>query len=358
MIGLILPGTLKYSPYVQYYIKALDNGGIQYEILSWDKVGLNENVTHTFQYKTKDHQIFKKSMGYFKFRKWAISICRKQKYDKLILFTIAPAVLLGDFLQKEYTGKYYLDIRDDTVLRKVLGKQIQKVIDSASGIISSSREFDEWICRDSLICHNVDPKPVRVVLEESKYPCKAMPHPNGVHRIMFAGSLNEWAINHELIKQYANNPDFYFVFHAPESNGVKLIKDDCAANQITNVAFYGGYKKEEIYDIYRQEADWVNIIRCESVVNRNALPNKLYDAMVAGVPVIVLSHNKAVCDYVLQYHLGLIFDSLEDMKATFRKKAEGFDYSLFAEGRKSFLREVLNASEKFEKQIVDWAKDS
>ncbi len=355
MVGLILPNTLKYSPYIQYYIKAFDENNISYEILSWDKLGLNENVAHVFRYTSKDNQMLRKTMGYVKFRNWVIRTCRKQKYDKIIVFTLAPAVILSDFLQKEYRGKYYLDIRDDTILRKVMKKQIQKIIDGASGVISSSKEFDSWICRDNLICHNVDSCVVRNALEESEYPCKAELHDPGRHSIMFAGMLNEWEINRELVKMYANAPQVSFIFHAPDSSGKQTIVDDCEENHITNVTFYGAYKKEEIYGMYRCEADWVNIIRRESVVNRNALPNKLYDAMVAGVPVIVLSHNKAVCDYVVKFHLGLVFDSLEDMKAQFIQRAEAFDYRQFAKGRENFLKEVLDASEKFEERITAWA---
>lgn len=356
MIGLILPGTLKYCPYIQYYIRALDDRGIPFEILSWDKVGLHEDVAHAFHYQSRDRQMIRKTMGYFRFRSWVMEICERQQYDKLIVFTLAPALLLGNYLLKKYAGRYYLDIRDDTVLRRFLGRRIQKLINGASGIVSSSRAFDGWICRDSLICHNVDPQPVRDALERGACPGRGRTPADGVNRIMFAGALNEWAINLELVKLYANDPAFEYAYHAPDSAGKRTMMDACTANQIRNVRFHGAYRKEDIYEMYRNEADWVNIIRCESEVNRNALPNKLYDAMVAGVPVIVLSHNRAVCDYVERYGLGLVFDGIEDMKARFQQEVDRFDDARFAEGRMAFLREVLDAAATFEETLVRWAQ--
>ena len=82
-------------------------------------------------------------------------ICNKRKYDNVIVFTIAPAVLLSGMLFGKYKNKYYLDIRDDTILRKVIGTKIRKIIDRAKLVVSSSNEFSSWIKRPAILSHNV-----------------------------------------------------------------------------------------------------------------------------------------------------------------------------------------------------------
>ncbi len=357
MIGMILPGTMKYCPYIQYYIKAFKSNNIPFEIISWDKLNLNEPVDHAFKYKTSDGAMVKKTIGYIKFRSWLIRICEKKKYDKLIVFTIAPAVLLENYLKKEYSGRYYLDIRDDTILRKYIPKRVKAVINGACGIISSSKEFDAWIERDTSLCHNVDVDYVQKALFDEDDQFKPLPVNNAPNRIMFAGAFYEWKINFEMIQKLKNNPDFSFIYHTPDSDVKKKIMEYCTNENVQNVSFYGAYNKEELCGMYREQSDWVNIIRCESVVNRNALPNKFYDAAVAGLPVIVLKHNKAIYDYVVKYNLGLAFDNLEDLYDNFIKMSKVFDYEKYYIGRKNFLTDVMHECYDFSDIIVKWANE-
>ena len=76
--------------------------------------------------------------------------------------------------------------------------------------------------------------------------------------------------------------------------------------------------------------------------------------MIAGVPIIVLSHNKAVCDYVKKFNLGMIFDSIEDLGENFIERSSNFDYTAFEKGRIGFLEEVRSDTTIFNKKILEW----
>lgn len=38
-----------------------------------------------------------------------------QNYEKLIVFTVVPAIMISDLLLNQYDGKYVSDIRDDSL---------------------------------------------------------------------------------------------------------------------------------------------------------------------------------------------------------------------------------------------------
>lgn len=348
MVGLIVPGNLKFCPYVSYYISAFKKYNIEYEIISWNKKGFVEDVNYSFNYISADEQMVRKSIGYLKFINFTKKICKQRRYDKIIVFTIAPAILIFRMLLRKFKGRYFMDIRDDTILRNLFSDRISKLIANSKHIISSSPEFEKWIGRKTTICHNVDVELVSKVLDSCAYEFKKPEIPSKAQRIMFAGTLLEWEINFEFIKAFQNNDKVSFVYHCPDSEEKKKIIDYCKRNKVKNVTFFGTYDKKEIYDMYRVQSDWCNIIRQNTEVNKNALPNKFYDAMIAGVPVIVLRHNKAISTYVERYKLGLCFEDFDDLINNFLTKYQNFDYDAFAIGRYEFLKKVYVDFKEFE----------
>lgn len=352
MIGLIVPANLKFCPYVSYYTDLFKENNIPYEIISWDKANIDENVEHSFKFHIKDEHTLLRIIGYFRYARFIKKVCKKKDYKGLIVYTIAPAIAISTLLAKKFKGRYYLDIRDDTILRKLMKKKTAQVIQNACGITTSSNEYNSWIGRETTLNHNVDVKLIETLNTDTivrNTTTNAFPI-----RIMFAGGMREDIINTELIDKLKNNDKFSLIYHTPETDATKKMIAFCKNNSINNVSFHGTYKKEEIYSMYKQQADWCNIIRCNSLVNRNALPNKLYDPMIAGVPIIVLSHNKAVCDYVRKFNLGIIFDSIDDLEKNFIERASTFDYNAFEKGRIDFLEEVRSDTIIFNKKILEW----
>ena len=223
MVGLIIPSSLKYAPFVKYYMTEYDKANIDYEVLSWNKQGFEEDVAHSFTYKKGKIKILNKIFGYLKYVNWVKRICRERKYDRLIVFTLVPAVFLKDFLTKEYKGRYYLDIRDDSPLRKIMPDRMKKVILGAAEIIASSFEFQKWIGREFVISHNADIEQVEKALANRYVEIKRAE--GNVNRIMFAGSMLEWEINFELIKLLQNDENFELIYHAPDGINKKKMID-------------------------------------------------------------------------------------------------------------------------------------
>ena len=170
--------------------------------------------------------------------------------------------------------------------------------------------------------------------------------------------MNEHAINKLLVEQLSNNEMFKLAFYGPDGDGRNEIKRYVLDNDIKNVEFYGTYKKEDITQIYAENADFVNIIRRKCDVNKNALPNKMYDAIGAGKPIIVFSHNTAIANYAWKYNLGIVLpDGAEiNFAESIEKSIASFDYEKYVRGRIEFIDEVLDSSDEFLKTLSIFAK--
>lgn len=343
MTGFIVPSNVKYAPYVQYYVDLYKSEGAEFEIISWDRRGVDEDVHYAYHKPVDDHKRFDVLLGYMGFSSFVKKIVKKRKYDKLVVFTVAAAVAVSGLLKK-YEGRYILDIRDASPLVKKAHSKFERAVAGAARVVASSPSFIEWIGRDALICHNVDIASLLASKELS-----VVKAGDGPCRIAFAGLLVERVINAELVRSLANDSRYSLSFYGTPNAGREEIEKHVADNGIKNVSFFGTYQKAEITSIYRENADFVNVIRRKSRVNRDALPNKLYDAIGAGVPIIVFGHNEAIAGYATKYNLGLVLadEDQNEFAEAIAAARDKFDYGAFEHGREQFIDLVVSEQEKY-----------
>ena len=347
IIGLVVPANIKYSPYVQNYIKNLEQESVDYRIISWNKKGLEETTNYSFEFKVDDHNRLKILLGHF------IFACRCKKYinnnciNKLIIFTIAPVFFLGPHFISIFRKRFILDIRDDSPFRRLASSRLNKICEKAYGIVISSPNFQDWMEAKAVLCHNAD---LDLLFEYLEY--EAHSH-LGPIRIMCAGVMIEAEENIRFLKAMNGDNRFIFKYIGRNCKGKEEIQKFVKGIGYTNVEFEGTYDKGEIIDKYRANADFVNIIREQSIVNKNALPNKLYEAAIAGVPIIVYDHNEAVAKYVKEYHLGLVISA--DVEGSLNDylwdRIETFDYNQYNQGRIAFLKKIVADMEEFKDKV-------
>lgn len=347
-VGIIAPANLKFVPYVQNYINAFKQNGVEFHVMSWDKKCLQEEAANcVYQFPVKDADRKRILQGYIGFAHKCRGYIRKHKITKLVVLTAAPAFFLGVGFLRRFSGSFILDIRDESPLVKRFPKQFEKICKMAKQVIVSSESFNQWIPVKTLLCHNVDITQIEKNLD--------IPVKQGYRQpisIMFAGMMIESKINIRMLQAIGEDRRFQFGFVGKNIEGIMAY---AKAKGLENTAFGGQYNKDDIYSIYREKADLVNIIRANTVVNRNALPNKLYDAVLAGVPVVVFSHNKAIADYVSEYYLGLVLEEdMETLGDTIAQQMQSFDYARYEKGRRDFLKKVMAEMELFMKILADF----
>lgn len=353
-IGLIIPANIKYSPYVQYYIQNFKKEEIDYVTIVWNKKNINENADYIYDYPCKDTNRKKILIGHYKFAKKCKEIIRKENLDKLIIFTIAPAFFLGRHYLKKYRNNFILDIRDDSPFRRKFPNELKKICEIAFSVVVSSNNFAPWTGRDIILCHNTDVKIIKKYFD-----VKIHKKTNKPLSIVFAGSMIEPDINIKVLSKLQNNPNYKLGFIGHNNIGKEKIIEYANKNNIHNVWFEGTFQKEEIVCKYQSCADLINIFRRNTIVNKNALPNKMYDAIISAIPLIVFEHNEAICRYVKEYNLGIILQEKDmcNLENIIIEKFEEFNYKKFGAGRILFLRKVLRDMSLFSDALSKFVKE-
>lgn len=349
-IGLIVPANTKISPYIQYYISFFKKHKLNFKVIVWDKKGVEDNADYTFSFKTSDSKRIKMILGHALFARKCKQIIDRENIDHLVVFTIAPLFFLGRHYMARFEGKFIADIRDDSPFRRVFSGTLKSIGNQSFTTVVSSPRYAPWFS-SSIICHNADKDTLLEAL--GKAPISKR---KDCIRIVFAGILIEPDRNIRIIDELKNDHRYRFIYIGRENDGKKKVKQYVIENGINNVEFQGEFEKSQIVSIYREQADLVNIFRRSSEINTNALPNKLYDAVMAGVPVVVFSHNQAITEYVNKYNLGIVLKDKDKIGIDLMNNYLAFDFNRYKIGRQSFLELVLSDIRRFENMLSDFIK--
>jgi hypothetical protein len=100
------------------YRKYFEEKGIDYHIICTQRYKENNNVTvnnniHRFQWiaPTTRNRI-KKVIPFLKFRKYAINLIYREKYDYIVVWNENTATLFADFLALRYSNRFCINVRD------------------------------------------------------------------------------------------------------------------------------------------------------------------------------------------------------------------------------------------------------
>ena len=354
MIGIITPGNIKYTPYVDNYINIIKKLSEPYKVMSWDKKDIcEEGIDLRFRFPTEDSDRKRMLLGYIRFIKECKQFIKINNIDKLIIMTAAPAFFLGYRFLSKYKNKFILDIRDDSPFIRRFPKYFKRLCSLANNVVVSSNEFSPWTGRDTILCHNIDMNQLR--LHKNDEPASFYKKPI---RIVFAGMMNEGKCNVDVLECFNGDERFEHLFIGRDGSEKQLIREYVERTGMSNVSFKGAYSKEQIIDIYRKESDLINIFRAKNTVNRNALPNKLYEAVLAGRPIVVFEHNVAIAKYAYEYNLGIVIpDVIDDSLNNYiYSQLIAFDYKKYLEQRLLFLNRVQNDMMHFSEIIANFGQ--
>ena len=349
-VGLIIPLNTRRATYINNYISFFQSRHIDYKTIVWDRLGDEDKADYPFRFRIKDSNKFLTLIGYFllalKFRR----INRKEKFDRIIVFTIAPMFFLGRPFLARFKGKFIADIRDDSPFKRRFPDALRKMGDLSYATTVSSPKYAAWF-HESVLCHNIATETIQKALEYTPQPVRG-----NVLRIVCAGTMMEEEKNIEIIRELGNDDRVKLIYIGRRNDAKVKIERFVEKNGIRNVEFQGEYRQDQIVDIYRKQADLVNIFRVNSTVNAEALPNKLYEAVAAGVPIAVFSHNTAVADYAKEYSLGLILEDKPKISEELFSLYRDFSFEDYEAGRKAFLQAVLSDLVKFEEMLEGFVR--
>ena len=325
-------------PYLAGYEALLRECGVNYQIVLWDRRGLGAAAEreHAFLFHAKNPRSkLGKLLPFLRWRGFVLRLLRQRQYDRLIVLTTVPAVLLSDRLLGAYSGKYWMDIRDFTYenIRWYRGI-VERLTRGAAGVSISSDGFRTFLDKGIplYLSHNLTNESAEERL------CHLDPRKRPIV-IGFLGGLRYEKQNQSLMRQLAGSKKYSLCYMGKSHPGCDF-PGFCRRNHIENVRFFPAYQNEDKPELYRA-IDLINsIYGADTEVTRLALPNKLYDCALFKKPILV-SEGTYLASVVREYQMGLSVDlGTESVEARLDEYLSAFDREAFENGCTRFLRRV------------------
>lgn len=328
-IALMCPSNMLYMPYVKSYEQLLIEQNIDYDIFNWDRFHMEQISENTFRDKKIGHQ--RGFRDYLKYKKFLEKRLDSSDYDKIIVFGIQLSYFLKQVLAK-YKKNYIIDIRDHNKILRFFN--LRNLIEYSAFTVISSPGYKEWLPESNkyVINHNTQISSLNELKEISSFNMEEICISN-------IGALNEMEINVRFIDSLKNRQNFKLNFHGEgiiNNNIISYIE----SNRITNVFVTGRYHKKDEEKLYKN-SDLVNILLTnEGINNKTALPNRLYNAIIYGKPLITFE-GIYTSELVSKYNLGIVINSLVDMDQKIIDYFKHLDFNEFSMGRKEFITKVI-----------------
>lgn len=345
-IALILPNNVWFCPYVSIYSKLLDKREISYDIISWNRSDKEESAIQ-YNYSPKSRNPIVLLWAYNKFASFVKKTVRKNKYDKLIVFTPQSAIFLSDFLKKEYQGNYIFDYRDLSLEQKgMFKKPFQKVLDNSFANVISSPGFKEYLPEGYtyILSHNFDVDIVRTSLNQEIV--VDLNHPP--IDILTIGGIRDYESNVQIIQSLANVEGYQvrFVGKGPSAEALQKSAEMLSAK---NVLFEGYYPKEKEKD-YVADATFLNIFYPRKASHDTALSNRFYNSLIYGKPMITTA-NTTQGNYADNYNVGLALENCDNLPEVLSNYLAKMDIQQYLTNRKKLLNDFLSDYGEWEKVV-------
>ncbi|MCR5256225.1 MAG: glycosyltransferase [Acetatifactor sp.] len=242
----------------------------------------------------------------FQIRELIFLISNRKKYDlyhACDFDTVLPAMICAKLFRKKIIYDifdYYADDHSDSPL---LYKSIKTVDNLCISLADAT-----IICTDERKKQIKDANPTRLAIIHNSPPDESVNKKfflsNKRIKVVYVGCLLDERFLKEQIEVISQleNVELHIGGIGPLDKYVK----ECSA-KFDNIIYYGKMKYEDVLSL-ESEADILTAIYNPQILNNQyAAPNKFYEALMAGKPLVVIK-NTGMDDYVSQYDMGKIID--------------------------------------------------
>lgn len=290
-VAIILFQNMRHAPFLNFYKNILEEiDGLTYDILYVDRhPELNEpKDEHHYAIPWPEWSGIKryigKSVGCLNFCFRVNRILKQKNYDRLIILTTMPAVILQPTLCKKFRNRYVVDIRDYTRenIRFFWKREEKAVKESAANVISSPAFVSFLPKAKYLLCHNlnIDPQDksygTRHFARKKKNPIVI----SYVGLIQYAGQCKR------LIDLVKEDQRFEMRFYGTEG-GTQEVLSYVREKKCDRVISMGVFKPEDKCVIYGESDLIFNCYGNDSLLVKCLVSNKHYDGAQFMKPLIV-----------------------------------------------------------------------
>lgn len=343
MVGVVFVGDLRYCPYLKKYEKLIEECGLQYEVLFWNRSDIvydsEKYISYNRHSELKKNKLLKVK-DFYHFRKWLLEKLREKKYNKLIILSTLSGMLIAEKLICSYPHKYILDIRDYSYERILpFFVEEKRIIERSAFTTISSRGFCAFLPPDYpyVLSHNISECTEVPELRFKKKNEKVL-------NVVWLGTIRYIGQQAELMKKLSHDGRFRILYYG-DGPELDMFKDFADRNCLKNVFFYGAYNNEDKAKLL-EEADIINNCYAVNMETKYAVSNKFYDGIFYHIPQLV-EPKTFKAKMASKYGIGVALDPLED---SFSEKLYRY-YSQIDEDKfnnfcdnlkKKFLKEELH----------------
>jgi hypothetical protein len=348
----ILSGNT-YRSHLGYYFKFCQDNKIEYDIICWNRKSLDEKNVLAFNLKqSEDKGYIYRFVSYLRYRKFIVDIMMRNKYDKVIVSTIAIGVLLYPYLAKNYKKNYIFDIRDYSVVTRFVSGFFRKLIEKSAATVISSSGYIAWLPKNwnYLNSHNFPFDATNGNITALNNTPVLSRKIKNIH-ISSIGSLRDFEANTLLIQAFKERKDFYlnFIGSGPAYANLKLFVDRMS---ISNVYFHGPYTKSEEVGLLAGTTI-INNFTNDDLNSKTLTTNRFYLSVVLAIPMIVRegTHQADLCK---KYNLGCVIKPALPIPEQILEYIESFDYEQYSQGRYLFLELVKQDTELLNNVLMNF----
>lgn len=352
-VAVIISGNVAKAPFISFYHDFFKSEGIEFDIISWNRLGVDDDSGLSFNVVDGEGPGFiKRFVNYLRYRRHIINILKKNGYDKIIIFTIAIAVLMYPYLKRKYHKKYLFDIRDYSLIVRFSWYFFIKVIDSAAATIISSSGYSLWLPkgRTYIISHNfpfeLTNGSIKILVENPNLSRRI----NGIF-VSSIGSLRDFEANKLLMESFRERKGFYLKFIG-SGPAYTYLKSFVIQKRTSNVYLHGPYIKAEEVDLLAGTTI-INNFTNDDLNSRTLTTNRFYLSVVLAIPMIVRegTHQADLCK---KYNLGCVINPALPIPEQILEYIESFDYAQYNQGRYSFLKLIKQDTELLNNVLMNF----
>ena len=352
-IGIICFWDRAATPYLEKYERILESKEIDYNVIFWNRTGMISSRLGSQEkeiiFRCRTNTICK-ILDFFSWKNRIIKFLKKEKFDFLIVLSTYPAVLLSNYLFKNYREKYIFDIRDYSMeANPLFGKIVTRLVEKSAFTTISSKGYMRWLKESSKIILNHN-----ITYYEENYEKNIKLKSSDKLNFTFVGNVRLDKQTKAVLLNLKNSNRFVSGFVGrilPTCDILEL----CCDNNIKNVYFGGVFTNKDKPDIYRN-IDLINAIYANNdkkirLADSTPLPNRVYDAAVFKCPIIA-SKGTYLAELIDEYNFGFSVNGFDnDIEKQFDIFIETFDEKIFREGCERFLKIVLEEEKTFMNKI-------
>lgn len=349
-IGIIAAHHIRFSPYIFYYTKILEELGFDYELIIPNKMGIIDEFSHKVHLLPWNPQ-YSSLINYFLYANKVVKVIDYEKYDALIILTTVNASYLAPYLSKKYKKKYIVDIRDYTHENNRFYFFLESMgIRNAKLNVISSSKFTEFLpVSQYVVCHNINFEIKDLELLWKK--------PGDRIIIGHVGSISYKEQCKKLINLVKEDDRFEFHIYGKESKE-KEIENIVSGLKCDRIRYFGAYLPADKEKIIPTLDILFNTYGNKNPLLDYALSNKLYDAMyykklLLTSPCTYMEEVGGKIAYSLDYDTESELDLLYEWVRKLRKEVvENYQNTML----QRFIQDNITTESKIKNILIEWTR--